>query len=65
MKKYTLKEIKKAWQNAYNENIETEYKGFITSLKKQSIKNKYTVEIIPRNESPFRCEFEWSKVHDL
>jgi hypothetical protein len=60
MKKYTLKEIKKAWNNAYNENIETEYKGFINSLK-----NKYTVKIIPKNESPFRCEFNWDKVNDL
>ena len=30
---FTLKEIKKAWSNAYNENIKTEYKGFINSLK--------------------------------
>ncbi len=33
MQKYTLKEIKKAWSNAYNENIKTEYKGFINLLK--------------------------------
>ena len=33
MKTYTLKEIKKAWSNAYNEDIKTEYKGFITLLK--------------------------------
>jgi len=34
--KYTLKEIKKAWSLAYNENISKEYKGFIKLL----IKNK-------------------------
>ena len=28
-------------------------------------KNKYTVEIMPKNESPFRCEFEWSEKNDL
>ena len=31
---YTIKDIKKAWSNAYNEDIRTEYKGFISSLKK-------------------------------
>jgi hypothetical protein len=39
MQKYTIKEIKKAWANAYNEDIKTEYKGFITLLKKLK-KNK-------------------------
>lgn len=34
MKTYTLREIKKAWSNAYNENIKTEYKGFINLLKR-------------------------------
>ena len=34
MKTYTFKEIKKAWSNAYNEDIKTEYKGFIDLLKK-------------------------------
>lgn len=38
MKAYTLKEIKKAWSNAYNEDIKKEYKGFITLLKKQLTK---------------------------
>ena len=33
MKAYTLKEIKKAWSYAYNEDIKKEYKGFITLLK--------------------------------
>ena len=40
MQKYTLKEIKKAWSNAYNEDIKIEYKGFITLLKKQLTKEK-------------------------
>jgi hypothetical protein len=40
MKAYTLKEIKKAWSNAYNEDIKTEYKGFIALLKKQLTKVK-------------------------
>ena len=40
MQKYTLKEIKKAWSNAYNENIKTEYKGFISLLKKPKTKDK-------------------------
>lgn len=31
--KYSLEDIKKAWNNAYNEDIKTEYKGFINSLK--------------------------------
>ena len=35
MKNYTMKQIKKAWYCAYNENINTEYKGFISLLKKQ------------------------------
>jgi hypothetical protein len=33
MKTYTLKEIKKAWSTAYNEDIKAEYKGFIILLK--------------------------------
>ena len=28
-------------------------------------KNKYTVQIMPKNESLFRCKFEWDKIHDL
>lgn len=40
MQKYTLKEIKKAWSNAYNEDIKKEYKGFITLLKKTNNKGK-------------------------
>jgi len=28
-------------------------------------KNKYTVQIMPKNKSPFRCKFEWDKVNDL
>jgi len=35
MKNYTMKQIKKAWFSAYNEDIKIEYKGFITLLKKQ------------------------------
>jgi hypothetical protein len=38
IKKYTLKEIKKLWNFAYNENLAKEYKGFFNLLKKT--KNK-------------------------
>ena len=38
MKKYTLKEIIKTWNNAYGENMLKEYSGFFKVLKK--IKNK-------------------------
>jgi len=31
----------------------------------KQLKNKYTVEIMPKDESPFRCKFEWDKVNDL
>ena len=40
MRAYTLKQIKKAWSNAYNEDIKTEYKGFISLLKKLKTKEK-------------------------
>ena len=42
MKTYTLKEIKKAWSTAYNEDIKAEYKGFIILLKqlKKDTKNE-------------------------
>ena len=40
MKTYTLEQIKKSWYSVYNENIETDYKGFINILKKKSIKKK-------------------------
>jgi dihydroorotase-like cyclic amidohydrolase len=33
MKKYTLKEIKKLWHFAYNEDLAKEYKGFFNLLK--------------------------------
>jgi hypothetical protein len=35
MKNYTIKQIRKAWLSAYNEDIKIEYKGFINLLKKQ------------------------------
>lgn len=35
MKNYTIKQIRKAWFSAYNEDIKIEYKGFINLLKKQ------------------------------
>jgi hypothetical protein len=34
MKQYTLKEIKKLWHFAYNEDLAKEYKGFFNLLKK-------------------------------
>ena len=34
MKQYTLKEIKKLWHFAYNEDLAKEYKGFLNLLKK-------------------------------
>ena len=39
MKKYTLKEIKKLWYFAYNEDLAKEYKGFFNLLKKQNRKD--------------------------
>jgi len=38
MKQYTLKEIKKLWYLAYDEDMTTEYKGFLNLLKKQKTK---------------------------
>ena len=35
MKKYTLKEIKKLWHFAYNEDLAKEYKGFFKLLKRK------------------------------
>ena len=35
MKQYPLKEIKKLWYFAYNEDLAKEYKGFFNLLKKQ------------------------------
>ena len=40
MKKYTLKEIKKLWHFAYNEDLAKEYKGFFNLLKKQYKKGR-------------------------
>jgi hypothetical protein len=37
MKKYTLKEIKKLWHFAYNEDLAKEYKGFFNLLKNKTI----------------------------
>ena len=39
MKQYTLKEIKKLWHFAYNEDLAKEYKGFFNLLKKQKRKD--------------------------
>jgi hypothetical protein len=36
MKKYTLKEIKKLWHFAYNEDLAKEYKGFFNLLKNKT-----------------------------
>jgi hypothetical protein len=36
MKKYTLKEIKKLWHFAYNEDLAKEYKGFFKLLKRKA-----------------------------
>jgi hypothetical protein len=60
---YEIVEPKELEKNEIGLNYER-YKEIIFKLKKIA-KTKYTVEIMPRNESPFRCEFEWSKVHDL
>jgi hypothetical protein len=38
MKKYTLKEIKKLWHFAYNEDLAKEYKGFFNLLKNKTKK---------------------------
>ena len=40
MKQYTLKEIKKLWYLAYNEDLAKEYKGFFNLLKKTKQKGK-------------------------
>jgi hypothetical protein len=40
IKKYTLKEIKKLWHFAYNENLAKEYKGFFNLLKKTKQKEE-------------------------
>ena len=40
MKKYTLKEIKKLWHFAYNEDLAKEYKGFFNLLKNETKKNE-------------------------
>jgi hypothetical protein len=34
MKKYTLKQIIKMWEQIYGENLKTEYSGFYKLLKK-------------------------------
>ena len=36
MKKYTLKEIKKLWHFAYNEDLSKQYKGFFNLLKNKT-----------------------------
>ncbi len=38
MKKYTLKEIKKFWHFAYNEDLSKQYKGFFNLLKRKDKK---------------------------
>ena len=38
IKTYTLKEILDAWKKAYNEDIKTEYKGFLECLRKKQEK---------------------------
>jgi hypothetical protein len=38
MKQYTLKEIKKLWYFAYNEDLAKEYKGFFNLLKNKTKK---------------------------
>jgi hypothetical protein len=38
MKQYTLKEIKKLWYFAYNEDLAKEYNGFFNLLKNKTKK---------------------------
>ena len=41
MQKYTLNDIRRAWNFCYNENIKTEYTGFYLHLKNKKRRENF------------------------
>ena len=45
MQKYTLNDIKRAWNFCYGEDIKTEYTGFYLHLKNKKYRENFTINL--------------------